>query len=73
MPWAIDPQETPVNEAFPMRGFRNTEIMPVSLVELERKFCSLLDLSCPIVELPFVQSWMLFKVCFASAHEFDRC
>ena len=49
-----------------MRGFKNAaaEEVPISLEALEREYCKLMAQSYPIVEMVFVRSWMLFRVCF---------
>ena len=62
MPWAIDPGDAPHGDAFPMRGFKNDPAIPVSISELERHYCNLTGFSYPITEMPFVLSWVLFRV-----------
>ena len=62
MPWAVDPRDASNNDSFPMRGFRNNPDIPVSLNELERQYCTLTGFSYPITEMPFVLSWVLFRV-----------
>lgn len=45
-----------------MRGFKNSEDLPVPLEELEMEYCRLMDFSYPIKEMVFARSWMLFRV-----------
>jgi hypothetical protein len=49
-----------------LKGFKNAEKpAPIELEALEREYCYLTGQSYPIVEMVFVRSWMLFRVCMA--------
>jgi hypothetical protein len=46
-----------------VRGFKNAVPAPViSYPELEQEYCRLMGLPYPVKEMPYVQSWMLFRV-----------
>ena len=43
-------------------GGENQKDIPISFEELEGEYCRLMMQPCPIKELIFVRSWMLFRV-----------
>ena len=47
-----------------MLGFKNKapEDVPIALDELYRRYCELTERSYPIREMPYISSWMLFRV-----------
>jgi hypothetical protein len=45
-----------------MVGFKNSPTEPISLAELEREYCRVVQQSYPIAEMEFARSWMLFRV-----------
>jgi hypothetical protein len=66
-PWAIDHTLVPRGPEYEpfslLRAFKNAPQPPaIPLAELEREYTRLLGLPNPIEELPFVASWMLFRV-----------
>lgn len=66
-PWAIDPSSlarVPEFSQFSLaRGFKNAPQPPaIAYDELECEYARLLGIPAPIVEMPFVTSWMLFRV-----------
>jgi hypothetical protein len=67
-PWAIDNTRLPRGPEFKpfslLRGFKNAPEPPaIEYEQLEREYARLLGIPYPIVEMPFVSSWMLFRVC----------
>lgn len=47
-----------------MRGYKGTsENIPIALEDLEQEYCRLASQPYPILEMVFVRSWMLFRVC----------
>ncbi|KAG7449720.1 kinase-like protein [Guyanagaster necrorhizus] len=63
-PWAINPADIAITRhnllvAF---GAENQKDVPIPFEELEREYCRLMKQPCPIKELVFVRSWMLFRL-----------
>ncbi|KAI0691906.1 kinase-like protein [Cytidiella melzeri] len=57
-PWHVDPKQNPEI----LHGFKNSDIAPCSLEELEREYCKVTGQPYPIQELVFANSWMLFRL-----------
>ncbi|KAJ8501845.1 hypothetical protein ONZ45_g12012 [Pleurotus djamor] len=70
-PWSIDNKDVPKgpysgNTAL-MNAFKNNEReAPIALEDIEKEYCRLSNLSYPIPEMPFVRSWMLFRLAVIS-------
>ncbi len=45
-------------------GAENQKDIPITFEELEGEYCRLMRQPCPINELIFVRSWMLFRVSY---------
>lgn len=65
-PWSIDSRHVPadlVDERLTfITSFKNeAEDAPIALEELEREYCRLTNQACPIKEMGFARSWMLFR------------
>ncbi|THH19363.1 hypothetical protein EW146_g1773 [Bondarzewia mesenterica] len=71
IPWSIDLSKVPggdsVTQFSLLRGFKNTtKDVPITLEDLERKYCHLTNQPYPIKEMVFVRSWMLFRLAIIS-------
>jgi len=42
------------------------QIVPIGLEEVEREYCRITNMAYPIVEMPFVRSWMTFRLAIIS-------
>ena len=76
IPWAIDEKDMPeYSKAFTMRGFNDAKDAPISLQDMEREYCRLMNLPYPIKEMVFARSWMLFRVskAYTNHHYFFLC
>ncbi|ESK97264.1 phosphotransferase enzyme family domain protein [Moniliophthora roreri MCA 2997] len=64
-PWGIDPKHiAPYNlPAYSVKAFKNnpSKDVPISLEEMERLYCQLMEYEFPIKELVFVRSWNMFR------------
>ncbi|KAJ7496880.1 kinase-like domain-containing protein [Mycena latifolia] len=67
-PWSVRTRDVQLDPQQPfMRGFKDSpEAEPVPLEVLEREYCRIATLSYPITEMPFVRSWMLFRLAIIS-------
>ncbi|KIJ65969.1 hypothetical protein HYDPIDRAFT_87245 [Hydnomerulius pinastri MD-312] len=70
-PWTIDAKDIPDDPLFKsyglLKAFKNTtKDVPIPLEDLEREYCRLTSQPYPIQEMPFVRSWMLFRLAIIS-------
>ncbi|KAJ8520188.1 hypothetical protein ONZ45_g2948 [Pleurotus djamor] len=66
-PWSIDSKDVPKGPspgyAALLNAFKNNkEAEPIALEDIEREYCRLSNLVYPIPDMPFVRSWMLFRL-----------
>ena len=66
-PWVLDPHDI----GRMMVGFKNSPgAEPISLAELEREYCLVMQQPYPIAEMEFARSWMLFRVRYHPSFHF---
>ncbi|KAJ7099543.1 protein kinase subdomain-containing protein PKL/CAK/ACAD [Mycena belliarum] len=67
-PWSVRTSDTELDPQQPfLRGFKGEAgAEPAPLEVLEREYCRLTNQPYPIVDMPFVRSWMLFRLAVIS-------